>query len=67
MAARTKITRGGTPDTTVSSVDVVANTGAVIGTLRFEAKSGMTTSVLNYAPGQEPHRTWPLKRKHRQS
>jgi len=33
--------------------------------MRFTIKSGTTTSVLEYAPGQEPHRQYPLRSKHR--
>lgn len=35
------------------------------GTLTFETKSGTTTSKVTYNAGQQPHRTWPLRAKHR--
>jgi hypothetical protein len=41
------------------------NDGGPLGILRFTLKSGITTSVLEYAPGQLPHRTYPLRSKHR--
>lgn len=52
------------PDPTEPTA-IYANTGQLIGTLRYEFKGG-TTSRLEYAPDQTPHRTYPLKAKHRQ-
>lgn len=60
-----KITRQTLPDAP-DVLDVLDNNGQVIGTLRFTYKSGTTTSVLEYAPGQLPHRHYPLRSKHRQ-
>lgn len=48
------------------SIDIYSNDGQLIGTLELTAqKSGTTTSTLTYAPGQQPHRTYPLKGKYR--
>jgi hypothetical protein len=41
------------------------NDGGPLGILRFTYKNGIT-SVLEYAPGQESHRHYPLRSKHRQ-
>lgn len=61
-----KITRQALPDHAGDTLDVLSNDGQKIGTLRFATKSGTTTSVIEYAPGQEPHRHYPLRSKHRQ-
>jgi hypothetical protein len=47
------------------SLTIEGSDGQLIGTLRFTYKNGIT-SVLEYAPGQEPHRHYPLRSKHRQ-
>jgi hypothetical protein len=47
------------------SLTIEGTDGQLIGTLRFTYKNGIT-SVLEYAPGQEPHRHYPLRSKHRQ-
>lgn len=60
-----KITRQALPDQIGDTLDVLSNDGQKIGTLRFATKSGTTTSVLEYAPGQESHRHYPLRSKHR--
>lgn len=60
-----KITRESLPDAP-EALDVLSNDGQKIGTLRFAVKSGTTTSVLEYASNQQPHRTYPLRAKHRQ-
>jgi len=60
-----KISKTQLPDAPESTV-LYTNDGQLIGTLRFAVKSGTTTSVLEYAPGQEPHRHYPLRSKHRQ-
>ena len=64
--ASIKITREQLPDHGGDVLDVLSNDGQKIGTLRFATKSGTTTSVLEYAPNQLPHRTYPLRAKHRQ-
>jgi hypothetical protein len=46
------------------TVTIEGSDGQLIGTLRFTYKNGIT-SVLEYAPGQEPHRHYPLRSKHR--
>lgn len=58
-----KITKTQLPDPP-ESLAIVSNDGQPIGTLRFTSKNGIT-SVLEYAPGQQPHRTYPLRAKHR--
>ncbi len=60
-----KISKTSLPDPP-ESVTIEGSDGQLIGTLRFAVKSGTTTSVLEYAPGQEPHRHYPLRSKHRQ-
>ena len=60
-----KITKTTLPDAP-ETLAIESNDGQQIGTLRFAVKSGTTTSVLEYAPGQEPHRHYPLRAKHRQ-
>ena len=47
------------------ALTIQGSDGQLIGTLRFTYKNGIT-SVLEYAPGQEPHRHYPLRSKHRQ-
>jgi hypothetical protein len=47
------------------TLTIEGSDGQLIGTLRFTYKNGIT-SVLEYAPGQEPHRHYPLRSKHRQ-
>ena len=59
-----KISKTSLPDPP-EALTIQANDGHLIGTLRFSTKSGTTTSVLEYAPGQLPHRTYPLRSKHR--
>ena len=57
----TTIRRESLPDPT-GPVEIHTNDGQLIGTLTFEKG----TSRLTYATDQQPHRRWPLKRKHRQ-
>jgi hypothetical protein len=59
-----KISKESLPDPP-EALTIQANDGHLIGTLRFANKAGTTTSVLEYAPGQEPHRHYPLRSKHR--
>jgi hypothetical protein len=59
-----KISKTSLPDPP-ESLTIKGNDGQPIGILRFTLKSGTTTSVLEYAPGQEPHRHYPLRSKHR--
>jgi hypothetical protein len=59
-----KISKTSLPDPP-ESLTIEGNDGQLIGALRFAVKSGTTTSVLEYAPGQEPHRHYPLRSKHR--
>ena len=59
-----KISRQQLPDPP-EALTIQANDGHLIGTLRFGFKGGTTSSVLEYAPGQLPHRTYPLRSKHR--
>jgi len=61
-----KISKTQLADHVGDTLDVLSNDGQKIGTLRFATKSGTTTSVLEYAPGQQPHRHYPLRSKHRQ-
>ena len=58
-----KISRTQLPDPP-EALTIQANDGHLIGTLRFTYKNGIT-SVLEYAPGQETHRHYPLRSKHR--
>lgn len=58
-----KISRTQLPDPP-EALTIESNDGHLIGTLRFTYKNGIT-SVLEYAPGQLPHRTYPLRSKHR--
>lgn len=58
-----KISRTQLPDPP-EALTIQANDGHLIGTLRFTYKNGIT-SVLEYALGQLPHRTYPLRSKHR--
>jgi hypothetical protein len=60
-----KISKTALPDPPEKIV-LYTNNGGPLGILRFAVKSGTTTSVLEYAPGQEPHRHYPLRSKHRQ-
>jgi hypothetical protein len=60
-----KISKTALPDPPEKIV-LYTNDGGPLGILRFAVKSGTTTSVLEYAPGQEPHRHYPLRSKHRQ-
>ncbi len=60
-----KVTRQQLPEPP-EKVVLYTNDGKPLGILRFTFKSGTTTSVLEYAPGQLPHRTYPLRSKHRQ-
>ncbi|MBU6330298.1 MAG: hypothetical protein KGR18_10155 [Acidobacteria bacterium] len=62
----TRITRTPLSDPDSPTVEVTAPDGTPIGTITFEGKEGTRTSRLTYAAGQQPHRSWPLKRKHRQ-
>jgi len=57
----TRIGREQLPDPT-GPIHVYGNDDTFIGTLTFEKG----TSRLDYAPGQQPHRAYPLKKKHRQ-
>jgi len=59
-----KISRQQLPDAPESTV-LYTDDGKPLGILRFTLKSGTTTSVLEYAPGQLPHRTYPMRSKHR--
>ena len=59
-----KISKTSLPDPP-EALTIQANDGHLIGTLRFGFKGGTTSSVLEYAPGQLPHRTYPLRSKHR--
>jgi trehalose utilization protein len=59
-----KISKTALPDPP-ETLTIEGSDGQLIGTLRFTYKNGIT-SVLEYAPGQEPHRTYPLRSKHRQ-
>jgi len=59
-----KISRQQLPDPP-EAITIQANDGHLIGTLRFANKAGTTTSVLEYAPRQLPHRQYPLRSKHR--
>jgi hypothetical protein len=47
------------------TLTIEGSDGQLIGILRFTYKNGIT-SVLEYAPGQEPHHHYPLRSKHRQ-
>jgi hypothetical protein len=58
-----KISKTQLPDPP-EALTIQANDGQLIGTLRFTYKNGIT-SVLEYAPRQEPHRHYPLRSKHR--
>lgn len=58
-----KISKTSLPDPP-EAITIQANDGHLIGTLRLSYKNGIT-SVLEYAPGQPPHRTYPLRAKHR--
>ena len=60
-----KISKTQLPDAPESTV-LYTNDGKPLGILRFTVKSGTTTSAIEYAPGQEPHRHYPLRSKHRQ-
>ena len=62
VAPITRIERRSLPDPSETSVEIVSPDGVPIGTLTFDGKG---TSRLAYAPGQAPHRRWPLKAKHR--
>ena len=59
-----KISKTALPDPPETLI-IDGSDGQLIGTLRFTYKNGIT-SVLEYAPGQEPHRHYPLRSKHRQ-
>jgi trehalose utilization protein len=58
-----KISKTSLPDPP-ETLTIQGSDGQLIGTLRFTYKNGIT-SVLEYAPGQESHRTYPLRSKHR--
>jgi hypothetical protein len=58
-----KISKTQLPDPP-EALTIQGNDGQLIGTLRFTYKNGIT-SVLEYAPGQETHRHYPLRSKHR--
>ena len=58
-----KVTRQQLPEPP-EKVVLYTNDGKPLGILRFTYKNGIT-SVLEYAPGQLPHRTYPLRSKHR--
>jgi hypothetical protein len=58
-----KISKTQLPDPP-EALTIQGSDGQLIGTLRFTYKNGIT-SVLEYAPGQEPHRHYPLRSKHR--
>lgn len=60
-----RIGRVALPDPSSDKITVESNDGQTIGVLEFTAKSGTTTSALVYAPGQQPHRQYPLRSKHR--
>jgi len=59
-----KISKELLPDAPEKTV-LYTDDGKPLGILRFTLKSGTTTSVLEYAPGQTPHRHYPLRSKHR--
>lgn len=59
-----KTTRNALPDPP-ETLTITSNDGQTIGTLRFTFKNG-TTSVLEYAAGQQPHQPYPLRAKYRQ-
>jgi trehalose utilization protein len=59
-----KISKTQLPDPPEKIV-LYTNDGGPLGILRFTYKNGIT-SVLEYAPGQESHRHYPLRSKHRQ-
>jgi len=62
MGAITKLGKTSLPDATWP-IEVRSNDGEhVIGSLVNDGKGNVT---LQYAPGQLPHRTYPLKKKHR--
>ncbi len=58
-----KISKTALPDPP-ETLTIEGSDGQLIGILRFTYKNGIT-SVLEYAPGQEPHRHYPLRSKHR--
>ena len=60
MSAVTKITKRALPDHDGTPIEVIDD-WCHIGTLIFEK----ATSRFTDAPGQLPHRPWPLKKKHR--
>lgn len=49
-----------------AEIAIVANDGTPIGVLEFTFDKSSTTSRLIYATGQQPHRTYPFRKKHRQ-
>jgi hypothetical protein len=59
-----KISKEALPEPPESTV-LYTNDGRPLGILRFTFKSGSTTSVLEYAPGQQAHRAYALRSKHR--
>ena len=57
----TRIERITLPDPTDESLQIYTADGQLLGTLTFEKN----TSRLDYAPGQQPHRPYPLRKKYR--
>jgi hypothetical protein len=60
-----RINRTALPDPSTDKLTIESNDGQTIGVLEFASKSGTTTSTLVYASGQEQHRHYPLRSKHR--
>ena len=60
--AHTRITRTQAPDPHTDTIHIYSTTGEFIGTMTIE--KGI--SRLDYAPHQQPHQPYPLKKKHRQ-
>jgi hypothetical protein len=58
-----KISKTSLPDPP-ETLTIEGSDGQLIGTLRFNYKNCIP-SVLEYAQGQEPHRHYPLRSKHR--
>jgi hypothetical protein len=57
----TRIVKRSLPDHSGEDIEVI-NDWCHIGTLTFDSKGNSTWTD---APGQQPHRRWPLKRKYR--
>lgn len=61
MSQNIRITRDVMPDHDGTDIVIRTPQGDPIGVLKFEKN----TSRLEYHPGQQPHRRWPLKKKYR--